>query len=131
MFDETDMIHSYSRAEAIEDGQLIDVSERAREAGFVVPVAISVAAWHQLVAWNEKAAPHGSLQDEVGRLWDVLSLGAIIAKMHRDSSRFEYVVRVMEVAEHGLIVVPKRAVITIGPGDHAEPVITITLPEED
>ena len=50
MFDEIDMIHSYSRADAIEDGNLVDVSERAEHAagymmGFKVPVAMTAAAW--------------------------------------------------------------------------------------
>jgi hypothetical protein len=33
-FERSDMIHSYTRAEAIADGVLIDVSETAKEAGF-------------------------------------------------------------------------------------------------
>ncbi len=31
-------IHTYGRAEAIEDGILVDVTETAREAGFSIPV---------------------------------------------------------------------------------------------
>jgi len=34
------VIHTYTRAQAIEDGVLIDVSEMAREAGFRWPVAV-------------------------------------------------------------------------------------------
>ena len=45
LFSDADLIHSYSRAQAIEDGVLVDVSETAREAGFTVPVAITRAAW--------------------------------------------------------------------------------------
>jgi hypothetical protein len=33
MFDESDLIHSYSRADALRDGVLIDVSATARLAG--------------------------------------------------------------------------------------------------
>lgn len=49
MFDEIDMIHSYSRADAIADSNLVDVSERAMKAddnmmGFKVPVAMTAAA---------------------------------------------------------------------------------------
>lgn len=35
-FQATDLIHSYSRAQAIADGELIDVTDTAREAGFTV-----------------------------------------------------------------------------------------------
>jgi hypothetical protein len=44
MFDERDLIHSYSRAQAIADGVLIDVSATAREAGIRCPVALTRAA---------------------------------------------------------------------------------------
>ena len=33
------VISAYTRAQAIEDGILVDVSETAREAGFKIPVA--------------------------------------------------------------------------------------------
>ena len=31
------VLHAYTRAQAIEDGILVDVSETAREAGFKIP----------------------------------------------------------------------------------------------
>src|SRR5262245_38473202 len=40
MFEGADLIHRYSRADALRDGVLIDVSETAREAGIRWPVAI-------------------------------------------------------------------------------------------
>ena len=36
-----EVIYSYTRAQAIEDGVLADASKMAREAGFRIPVAIS------------------------------------------------------------------------------------------
>ena len=36
MFENADLIHRYTRADAIADGVLIDVSATAREAGFPV-----------------------------------------------------------------------------------------------
>jgi hypothetical protein len=44
MFDEADIVHRYSRADAIRDGVLIDVSHAAREAGFQYPVTLTRAA---------------------------------------------------------------------------------------
>ena len=43
MFEETDLIFSYSRAEAIRDGVLIDVSARAKLLGYRIPVAFTAA----------------------------------------------------------------------------------------
>ena len=46
-------IYRYTRAQAIEDGVLVDVTETAREAGFRCPVAITHAAWEDSVAWSK------------------------------------------------------------------------------
>ena len=70
MFGNDDVIHRYSRADAIRDGTLIDVSAVAQEAGLRYPVALTRAAWQRCVA-----VPPGVLcQDEAGRLWDVVWL---------------------------------------------------------
>jgi hypothetical protein len=64
------VIYQYTRAQAIEDGVLIDVSEKAREAGIIFPTAVTAAAWAECVAVPETAA----CQDEIGRLWNILTL---------------------------------------------------------
>jgi hypothetical protein len=70
MFENADLIHSYTRAKALADGVLVDVSEIAREAGIRFPVALTRAVWERCIA-----VPPGVLcQDEAGRLWDVLWL---------------------------------------------------------
>src|SRR5947199_7712089 len=70
MFENADLIHRYSRADALRDGVLIDVSATAKEAGLRWPVALTCAVWERCVA-----VPPGVLfQDEAGRLWDVLWL---------------------------------------------------------
>ena len=38
------LISSYMRSEALSDGVLVDVTEMARVAGFVIPVALTRAA---------------------------------------------------------------------------------------
>jgi hypothetical protein len=45
MFEEGDLVHRYTRADALRDGVLIDVTETAREAGIRWPVALTCAAW--------------------------------------------------------------------------------------
>ena len=64
-----EVIHSYTRAQAIEDGMLIDVSEMAKEAGFRMSVAVTARVWAQCIEVPAKV----QAQDEMGRLWDVVS----------------------------------------------------------
>jgi hypothetical protein len=68
MFENAELIHRYTRADAIADGVLIDVSATAREAGFRWPVALTCAAWERCVS----VPPSVACQDEAGRLWNVL-----------------------------------------------------------
>jgi hypothetical protein len=76
MFENFEMIHRYSRADAIRDGVLIDVSATAREAGIRWPVALSRAVWERCVR-----VPDGVVcQDEAGRLWDVLWMLLLAAR---------------------------------------------------
>jgi len=71
-----EVISTYSRAEALEDGVLIDAGPMAREAGLRWPVALTAAAWEDCVAWSEADSERQVPQDKTGRLWDVLYMGA-------------------------------------------------------
>lgn len=44
-------ISVYTRAQALADGLLVEAGALAREAGFVVPVVLTRAAWVSCVAW--------------------------------------------------------------------------------
>jgi hypothetical protein len=74
MFQESDVISSYSRAQAIEDGVLVDVSQSPeyRELRFRFPIALTRAVWENFVE-----VPKGVFgQDVAGRLWDVLNVAS-------------------------------------------------------
>jgi hypothetical protein len=45
IFESADLIHRYTRADAMRGGVLIDVSASARYEGFEYPVALTAAAW--------------------------------------------------------------------------------------
>lgn len=120
-----EVIHSYSRAQAIEDGVLVDVTEVGREAGFNCSVALTRGAWEKAVAVPEGAEAIG--QSESGRLWDVLYLARHAAR--RGGSQTLYTVSV--VTTKGGQRRNVRLKLHAGPGDNAELVITILLPEED
>jgi hypothetical protein len=64
LFDHAEIISRSTRADAIADGVLIDVSATVREAGFRFPVVLTAAAWGECVA----VPPGVACQDEAGPL---------------------------------------------------------------
>jgi hypothetical protein len=126
MFDEADLIHRYTRADAIRDGVLIDVSATAKEAGFRWPVALTSAAWERCVT----VPPGVECQDEAGRLWDVLWLLRLAVGRSDGGPEVRFGVHVRDDnRERTPPLVRLKAVC--GPGDAGEPVVTVMLPEED
>ncbi len=118
------VLHSYTRAQALEDGVLVDVTATAKEAGFKVPVALTRSVWTSYVE-----VPHGVVgQDEAGRLWDILFLAAFEARRRRGGSELRFKVY---VRNDNRCPRPVELKLLIGPGDHGEPVATLLLPEED
>lgn len=123
-------VYAYTRAQALEDGVLVDVSDLAEEAGFRYPVAMTRAAWVDCVEWSDGDSEKQVCQDETARLWDVLWLAAHAA---RQSSGDHLTFRVHRVPRDGHSIQPDLVSLQmlIGPGDRGEPVMTILLPGED
>ena len=124
VFTDGDVLWSYSRAEAMADGVLIDVSKLASECGIRYPVALTAAAWHDCVV----VAPTDFVHDETGRLWDVLNVLRYFIRMNPDKSEVHFCVDVADENEHVTRVWLK---CLCGPGDDPAPVLTVMLPEED
>jgi hypothetical protein len=128
LFDDAEVISSYSRAQGMEDGVLVDVSTTAREAGIKFPAALTRGAWAEAVEWTRTAG----LQDESGRLWDVFTMFKdAIRRTNGQTDRVAFTV--MRVPNRGKGLSPQKLQLigVIGPGDTPEPVITIMLPNED
>lgn len=124
------VIYGYSRAQAISDGLLVDVSTMAKEAGFTVPVALTSAAWSDCVEWCDRDSSRQTHQDESGRLWDVLWMAHLAARRAQgDTVAFS----LYRVPRGGKGRMPRTVTLHlhIGPGDMAEPVITVMMPGED
>ena len=126
------VIDAYTRAQAIEDGVLVDVSETAREAGFTIPVAVTSSVWNRLVALPEG---YRGFQDERGRLWDVLWMARHYALRASNSGRVRMCVLVRDVRKdlRDSNRPPRRhfPIVAIGAGDRGEAAITIMFPEDD
>jgi hypothetical protein len=130
--DECEVIHSYSRREAIADGVLVNVSHVAPEltqnAGFRIPVAMTNAVWAEYVD-----VPDGVIgQDWKGRLWDIVWLlsVAIRAEKKRGSNldTLQFGVYVRNDNRRPRLV---RLKAVCGPDDDGTPCITVMQLNED
>lgn len=114
-----DLIYSYTRAQAIADGVLHDVSEQAQKSGYKYPVAVTDAVMQYLLPPDDN-----KVESFEGRLHDVLWMLYIgIKKAPQGTDRITFSVL------FGRKKVQLQSVA--GPGDEGEPVITIMLPGED
>lgn len=132
VFEPHDFVSVYTRAQAIEDGVLVDVSSTARETGIRFPVALTDAVWNDCVAWEDEDTRRQTLQDQAGRLWDVLwMLRLAVGSGRADEAERRF--SLFRVPRGGRSKRPRRVVLkaTCGPGDEGEPVITVMLPHED
>lgn len=134
-------ISIYTRADAIEDGILVDLmdgptAKLVREAGFRYPVAMTRTGFDATV-WpvdnpEAEAWLKGRGQDPTGRLWDVLYLlRSFITQMPANPSGAYFTLSVIrhDTKPRGRRTMRLKALC--GPGDRGEPVITIMLPHED
>jgi hypothetical protein len=119
-----EVIFSYTRAQAIADRVLIDVTPTALEAGFRFHVAVTAA----LMAAVETMPKQYSHEDIEGRLWDVLwmaSLAARRAKPGCSRIAFEVILHIEGTRRQY-----QTLVLDIGTGDTPDPVITIGFPAD-
>lgn len=124
-----DVISSYSRKQAIEDGELVDLTEWAShdkgfQGGFNIPVAVTRGVWADI----QSIPASQSHQDERGRAHDVLWMASRAAARAKDGGRTRFQVK-MHVA--GTRKQLHTYDMAIGSGDNGEPVITIMREGED
>jgi hypothetical protein len=138
-------IYSYTRAQAIADGVLVDLTTATddkgqllcQQAGFKVPVAITRTAWAQTIEAGGIWKPDGEGevlelkggQSVTGRTWDLLWMLRAASGQAGSTDRVHFQVQV-NVQGDG-----RRETVNLwalcGPGDDAQPVITIMLEGED
>ena len=114
-----EVIYSYSRKQAIQDGVLVELSllfpEETRIYKF--PVACTASVWEIL----NRGAEHKDLK---GRVWDLCFMsakGGIVSRPDPTTVVFDVL-----IAGHR-----ERLKAVCGPGDNAEPVITVMARHED
>jgi hypothetical protein len=138
-------VYAYTRAQAIADGVIIDLTTAAddkgqllcHQAGFKVPVAITPTAWLKTIEaggiWKQdedgEVLEFKGGQSLTGRLWDVLWMLRVASGKAAKSERihFQVLVDVNGDGCHEIV----RLWALCGPGDDAQPVITIMVDWED
>ncbi len=124
------VVFTYSRKQAIKDGVLIDITDTAKEIGFISSVAVTSTVWHENIVPAKELEYFG--QSVKGRAWDVISrlYFQIQCSEATDVIYFKTVFMMPEeqhIYKHETVEL--KAVVSAG--DNGEPVLTIMLPEED
>jgi len=130
------VIYAYSRADALRDGVLVELPEElCREAGILVPVAVTDAVWQVVDPGDLDQMPGQSV---TGRTWDLLWMFAFAARSPRAQHRSAILYKCDFLTLRETVTgaeIPENKTVTLrascGPGDQGEPVITIMLPWED
>jgi hypothetical protein len=121
-----EVIFAYTRSQAVADGEQVEVSRRAAEAGIRFPVFLTRGVYEQFVAVPEGVEG----QDETGRLWDILTMLRFAIRGSRASvDRVPVALYVRNDNRRARLV---KLIATCGPLDldDPQPTITVRLPDE-
>jgi hypothetical protein len=124
-FEEVEVIHSYTRQQAIEDGVLVDITPIAEEAGLKFPVALTRGVYESYVA----VPPGVRGQDVEGRLWDLLWLLNLAIRCQRPQGPVLHYELLVRNDNRKARKVELKAVC--GPADDGSPCLTVMHPWED
>lgn len=130
-FSNDDIIFAYTRADALSDGVLVELSDQmVSEAGIKVKVAVTRAVWDDYLSPSYLDELSG--QSVEGRTWDLLWMFGCAARRSRHASTIHFRVLFVTMEESRSITTEDMLLKAVcGPGDEGEPVITIMLPWED
>jgi len=126
-FSDFEVVSSYSRADAIRDKCLFDLTAEARQCGFKLPLAVTESVFKDYLDPSPDLIAEG--QSRVGRTLDLLHVlrAAILTAPSTDTLFF----KVLFILEPGHPTVPIELKALIHPGDVGEPVLTVLLRHED
>lgn len=128
----TDIISTYTRARAIEDGTLIDLTNDptigplVRECGFRYHVACTATVFASCIELTEVAKK--AHNDIKGRAWDVLFMLRMAIRRSNGGERITYE---LDVVRDKPRATRTELLAICGPDDNAAPCITIMFPGEE
>lgn len=120
------VVFAYTRAQAIEDGVLVDATAVARRLGFTIPVALTAGAAEALVDLVRRRRPQDLQAHPLERVRSA-AIGAMLLILRdaiadgagRGEDRLAFTCDDVALWAH------------VGPGDTPAPVLTVMLPGED
>lgn len=122
-----DVIYSYTRAQALEDGVLVDLMQdkmlEVCKQHYKWPIACTAAVWAIVEAAVNNKRCHN---DYAGVVHDMLWMSRTLRRKV-DESTVIFRVKIVGAGAKQLY----DFKMVCGPGDDAEPVLTIMLPDED
>ena len=125
----------YTRAQALADGTLVDLTEQATPFGFKIPMACTETVWNTL-AWSdtiEERKPHATGQSTAGRLHDALTMARMAANAAAQAGQSVVDFDMLLVPREGAHMSPEQITLRliVSGGDNAEPVLTLLFPGEE
>lgn len=119
-------IYTYSRSQAIEDGVLVDLMQDEMapvcRQHYKYPIACTAAVFGII----ERAVKAKSSNSFAGIVHDILWMSRTLRKQV-DPQTVRFAVRIVGGSRQQLY----QFKMVCGPGDNAEPVLTLMLPDED
>jgi hypothetical protein len=122
-----EVIFAYTRSQAVADGEQVEVSKLAAEAGIRFPVFLTRGVYEQFVIVPEGVEG----QDETGRIYDILTMLRFAIRHSRTGAdRLAVALYVRNDNQHARLV---KLIATCGAldMDDPQPAITVMLPDED
>jgi hypothetical protein len=114
-----EIIFAYTRAQAIADGALVDVSNRAKRFAIRFPVALTTALYAAITRDADTDAAKHLCVDLL-----LITMRRKIAAATGPTDRIDFTVKIPQAPA-----IDVYALCT--PGDTSDPVITVMLPHED
>jgi hypothetical protein len=130
-----EVIHSYTREQAIEDGTLVELPIKdCVEAGIKTHVAVTRSVYFDFIHWTDKDSKRQTPQDESGRLWDLVWMlaNAMRSPFNENKSELLFALYVVPRGDKSRARKPRKTVLkaVIDGGDKGIPVITIMQLDE-
>lgn len=80
------LIHTYTKEQALDDGYLADVTEKSKEIGYKIPVTITKGVYDLVYNFSKELK---NFQDPDGRLQDILFMSMLALKKELHQSKKE------------------------------------------
>lgn len=121
----TETTHRQNRAQALEMGSLIDISQTAHEVGFGFPVVVTAAAWQKCIEVPAEGQGVETVDWRVRKMLEMLSVCHEIFG-YPNPLYFPNVIR-----SKSKLYIEGELKAGCSLDEFGDPVLTISLPEED